>query len=101
MNRQQMVSILNTMSEENLLQALSAVGVEAGSDDMDLGDEEVEGLQPWNARDISVEDSNRPQLFDKAKIIKPIAMEAVRPGREYLGDGEEMGELADYTLHAG
>lgn len=96
MDRQQMLSILSTMSEDNLAQALSAVGVEVGMDEMDLGDPSAEGLESWNARDVSMEDPGKPMFLDKSKFTKPAAMPMRRP--DYMqGQGEgDMDGIAEF-----
>lgn len=82
MDRQQMLSILNTMSEDNLAEALSAVGVECDYDGMDLGEESAEGLESWNARDVSLEPANKPEFLDKSKFVKKA--EPMARDREYF-----------------
>ncbi len=102
MNRQQMMAIMATMGDDALIQALSAVGIEAADEGYDMGEASAEGLEPWNARDVSVEDANKPPLFDKSKIIKPPEMQMQRPQREYLADSEPLDdEMAEYALHTG
>ena len=101
MSKQQMLSILQTMDEQNLAEALSAVGVECDYGDMDLGDPSVaEGLEPWNAREVAVGDPQKPEFFNKSVITKqqpqgPMAV--TRPS--YMGEEESSGEMADYLAH--
>jgi len=105
MNRQQMISILQTMSDDSLMQAMSAVGIDASCDDegYEMGEPDGdEGLQPWNERDVSVEDANKPELFNKAQITKqPMQEQQMAPTREYLADGEPMDDYAEYMMHSG
>lgn len=98
MNRQMMLSILNSMSDDKLVQAMGAAGIDMPMDQgYDLGNEEAEGIQSWNARDVSVPPANKPTFFDKAVIAPKPQM----PGqRAYMqGMPQEMGGLDDYTMH--
>jgi hypothetical protein len=77
MDREQMLQILGTMSEDNLLKAISATGIDCGdcmpgrsalSKDA-AGDE---ALSSWNATSVVIPQSKRPSLFDKnAHYEKP------------------------------
>lgn len=99
MSRQQMLSILNTMSDDNLAQAMSAVGVECCPEGYELGEEQVDGLEGWNAKEVSIEPPNKPKFLDSAKFVKQPVQVIRRPGAlEYL-DQEDQGELADYSMH--
>lgn len=90
MNRSQMLSVLNSMSDENLCQALAATGVETGMGPMDYGSmgEDADGLESWNARDVHVEAAPRAPLIDKSKFEKPTM--TMKPTREYVPE-EAMG----------
>ena len=78
MNRQQMIAILSNMSDEKLVDAMSATGVPMQDEKMDLGTEEPEGLEGWNAREVPMGDPQKPSFFDKSKMMRP-AMQAARP----------------------
>lgn len=100
MSRGQMLSILNTMSDENLAQAMSAVGVEAGQDDgLELGDESAEGLEGWNAKEVSIEPPNKPKFLDSAKFVKQPLQVIRRPGAQEYLEPDDGGELAEYMMH--
>ncbi len=94
MNRGQMISILNSMSDDSLTKAMSAVGIDSGGGEggegYELGSEEADGLQSWNSRDVSIESSPRPPIIDKSKFekIAPQPQQGMRPdyGKEDLGD---------------
>lgn len=95
MSRSQMLSILNSMSDEKLSSALNATGVETGVEDYDMGmGEEAEGLESWNARDVSVEATARPPIVDKSKFEKPGQVVMKRP--DYVGDQEELAGYSDF-----
>lgn len=94
MSRSQMLSVLNSMSDDKLSAALNATGVETGVGDYDMGmGEEAEGLESWNARDVSVQATQRPPIVDKTKFEKPGQAVMQRPN--YVGDEEEAG-YADF-----
>lgn len=77
MPRQQALSILGTMSDDNLMQALSAVGIDCYSgggregyrQGFDGSDSEDQELVSWNNTDVKVPPSNRPQFYDKNQTI--------------------------------
>ncbi len=80
MSRSQMLSVINSMSDDKLAEALDATGVETGVQGYDMGEgEEAEGLESWNARDVSIESSPRPPIIDKAKFEKPQPQMGMRP----------------------
>lgn len=93
MSRGQMLSIINSMSDEKISEALQATGVETGCCDYELGGEEAEGLESWNARDVSVEATPRPPIIDKAKFEKPGQVMMQRPKYH---DEEELAGYADF-----
>lgn len=100
MNRQTMLSILNSMADDKLIQAMKATGIDCGGmeEGYDLGDESAEGIEPWNARDVSVAPANKPKFFDKQVIERQPQMMA--QGREYMkGLPQDMGGLDEYSLH--
>lgn len=101
MNRSQMLSILNTMSEDKLSEALSAVGVECDYEDpFSLGEEQAEGLETWGAKDVSVEPVRKAPLVDKTKFVREPA-QPVRRREFYLGQGDEdTSGLSDYMIHS-
>ncbi len=100
MSRSQMLSVLNTMSDDKLNQAMQATGVETGVDKMELGDESGEGLESWNNREVAIESSPRPPIIDKSKFEKqPEAQQGVRP--KYADGAEEMEGLEQFMPQEG
>jgi hypothetical protein len=96
-----MLSILSTMSEDNLMHALSAVGIEGGGgDDSFAWMEEGQGLESWNAKDVRLPPPNKPALIDPSKFVD--MPQQVSPPREmYVDMGEDMGGLDDYEATVG
>lgn len=91
MNRQQMLSILNAASDENLIQAMSAIGVEAQPDDgmgMGLGDESAQGLESWNAKQVTMGDPQKPAFLDKSQFA-PVQQKP-QPRPEYYNAMQDM-----------
>jgi hypothetical protein len=72
LSRAQMLSILNTMDDDHLMQAVSAAGIDVGEGGgMDLGGESPsEGLESWNQLRIDMPQSKTPPLVDHAKITQ-------------------------------
>jgi len=99
MNRAQMISVLNSMSDESLTTAMSAVGVQTGNDEMNLGQEETQGLQSWNSRDVSIPASPRSPIIDKSKFEKPI--EPVQKPNYMLGTDDGLSDLTEYMPQEG
>lgn len=98
MNRGQMLSILQAMSDEKLVQAMSAAGVDCGDcGGMQMGDEIAEGIEPWNARDVSVPEVVKPPLVDKSVFTRPAT--PMQAKREYLSDETDFGPLGAYAEH--
>jgi hypothetical protein len=98
LNRNQMISILSSMSDEKLVQAMSATGIDVGpSEGYDLGEEESAGLEPWNMRDVSVPAVVKPPLVDKSVFTRPATPMQAR--REYLSDETDLGGLGEYAAH--
>lgn len=82
MNRAQLLSIINSMADDKLLEALSAAGIDLGDQmqpDMDLGAETTDGLEPWSAKEVQVDPANKPSLFDKNKFVKQPPVVVRRP----------------------
>ncbi len=103
MNRAQMISIVNSMSDDSLMKAMSAVGIDAGGgegDQFDPGDEEADGLQSWNSRDVSVEAAPRPPIVDKSKFEKmaPQPQQGMRPD---YGADPDMSGITEYMPQEG
>lgn len=95
MNRQQMISILSAASDDNLVQAMSAIGVDAQPDEgMQLGDESVDGLESWNAREVTMGDPQKPMFLDKSKFAPPPAQPQKRP--DYYNQMEDMDGIQQY-----
>lgn len=103
MNRQQMLSILNTMSDDNLLQALSAVGVQGGSE---MGGHEWmggedDGLTSWGMTDVKIAPPNKPALIDANKFVDREAQQMRFPQPMYAQLGQDNAEgLEDYIIGA-
>lgn len=98
MHRGQMISILNAMSDEKLVQALSAAGIDCGPDEgYELGQEEAQGIESWNARDVSVPAVEKPPLVDMSVFTRPATPKQMR--REYLSDETDLGPLGAYAEH--
>jgi hypothetical protein len=95
MNRGQMLSILNAMSDDKLVQAMSAAGIDCGDcGGMEMGDESAAGIESWNARDVSVPAVVKPPLVDKSVFTRPAT--PVQAGREYYGP---LGAYAEHQMH--
>lgn len=98
MNRSQMMSILNNVEDSKLVSALSAIGVETGHENMDLGEEsDADGLEGWSARDVTVPSIKKEPLVDVSKFTKAAEMADKKPmGRwdqilgKDAGDDEEI-----------
>lgn len=96
MNRQQMLSIIGTMSDDNLMRALSATGVECcdemgmdGDYGSGLGAEDDGGeLVSWNNTDVKVPKTKRPPLFDKNQTL-----DIPKPQVQYLSPDMGGGEM--------
>lgn len=73
MDRMKKLSILSTMSDEHLTQALNAVGIDCESEDymQDLGPEESPGLESWSERSVNIPLTVRSPLVDSSKIFVP------------------------------
>lgn len=99
MNRQQMMAILSSMSDEGLMKAMNANGIPVEAEEgLDLGLEDA-GLEPWAARDVSVGESERPQLFDKSALVKP-KIPQMRESSMYMPKGEEDPSMAPYMVNS-
>lgn len=103
MNRSQMLSILNTMSDDSLMRAMSATGIDAGAGDgggMGGGDgrDEDDQIVSWNNTDVKVPNSARPKIFDKGQF-EEAQHQAMKPQRgqvPYLqpeGMGPDVGQF--------
>lgn len=108
MNREMMLSILGTMSDDNLMQALQATGIpcdegsysdgwgangagEEGGDD--------EPLVSWNNTEVKVPPSNKPKFFENKTIEVPKARpQYLMPDSGGMGDD---GGVADFAAAAG
>lgn len=69
MNRQQMISILASMDDQSLIQALEVNGISAadcgaGMDLNQFGPEMAPGLESWTQRHVSIPRTERPLLAD-------------------------------------
>jgi hypothetical protein len=74
-----MLSIMNNMSDEALMEALSAVGIEQEADDFALGMESEEGIPGWNEQEVQISAPNKPSLVDALKFVKPKETRIPRP----------------------
>lgn len=99
MNRAQMLAILNSMNDESLLQAMAAVGIEAGVEGLELGEEVAEDMIPWSAKEIKVEPANKPQFIDKSKFIKQPPVVIRRPS--YMPPEDIDPGIAEYITPEG
>ena len=100
LNRQQMISILSAMSDDKLIQAMSAAGIETGSPEgYELGDESADGIESWNARDVSVPPPNKPTFFDKAVIERPAQVMGQDRAAYMKGMSQDLGGLDPYSLY--
>ena len=90
MNRQQMLSILNAASDENLMQAMSAIGVDAGDgQDMGMGGmDDSAPLESWNARQVTLNDPQKPTFLDKSKFAPQPQQAQARP--EYYNQMQDI-----------
>lgn len=69
-DRQELIGILSSLSDDRLVQALSAAGVTVSPSDLsaDLaGHEPVASLTPWNKTEVRVPFTRRPPLVDQSK----------------------------------
>lgn len=73
MNKAQMMSILGAVEDSKLIQAMKSIGIDTGEDEMDFGDEQAEGLEDWNKRDVYLIDTPREPFVDMAKFTKSAA----------------------------
>lgn len=91
MDRQQMLAILSSMSDDALMKACSANGIECGggSYQSDMGGESpAEGLESWNDTRIDMPMSKRPPILDTGKILaaqKQAAQPRPQVTRDMLG----------------
>lgn len=110
MNRDQMLSILGTMSDDNLMLAMQATGIQAdcgsyrdgwgmGGGGMEGGDGD-EPLVSWNNTEVKVPPPNKPKFFDKNQTIEvPKAKpQHLMPDMGGMGDD---GGVADFAAAAG
>lgn len=79
MSRAQMLSIINAAADDKLAAALSAIGVEAGLEDLALDQEVQPGMEPWSEVEVKVGPANKPSLLDKNKFIKQPPVVVRRP----------------------
>ncbi len=96
MNRSQMISILNSMSDDSLATAMGAVGIDSGhkEEGYDLGEESADGLESWNDREVKMEPSPRPPILDKSKFeTKPDQQKGMRDYGAGEGDLDELSEM--------
>ncbi len=73
MKREQMLSVLNAVDDQKLMQAMSAIGIDCGdgAGGLDYGAEDgADGLVGWNSTEVKVPESERPRLFDKSKTVE-------------------------------
>lgn len=96
LGRAQLLSIINALSDDKLLQALSTVGVELGEEaSLDLGAEDAADLKPWSEMKVAMPPSNKPPLFNKGNIEVPAA--PATPERPvYMPPQEPMADIAAY-----
>lgn len=102
MTRAQMISIISNMNDDSLLKALSAVGVDAGEPEIEMEDEQLEGMEPWSAKQVQIDPANKPTLLDKNKFIKQPPVVIRRPA--YMpapAAQEELGDVAPYITPDG
>lgn len=85
-DRQELLGILNALSDDRLVQALSAAGINiegGGSIGADLAlPDPVDELTPWNRTSVKVPMTMRPPIVDRTKTIE---MPAPAPGG-YMGN---------------
>lgn len=94
MDRQVMLSIINAMGDDQLTQALSSVGVQVDGGMEDMGDESAEGLEGWNAKQVTMGDPQKPQFLDKSKFAPPAPQPQARP--QYYNQTQDMAGLEQY-----
>lgn len=69
MDRQTIVRVLN--EAKSIIEALSSDGVSMGdSEGINLGEESTEGLQNWNDRPVEIQDTPRPPLTVRDKVMQ-------------------------------
>lgn len=98
-DRQELLAILNALSDDRLVQALSAagIGIEGGAaESQPLGDPRDE-LTPWNATAVKVPMTTRPPIVNLAKITET-PQPAAAPGG-YMGD-PNLDSIAPYAATA-
>ena len=101
MDRSQKVSILNSMSDENLTHALEAVGINCGDmDEYGEGNANGSTIDTWQSLNVSVPGGGKlPPIADKNVLFK---MKPERPVvRDQLGlnmPGEEEELMASTGL---
>ncbi len=93
MNRSQMLAILSNMSDDKLVEAMSATGIPMEDEGFGLGPEQADGVESWNARDVPMQDPQKPAFFDKAKFIAP-QPGAMRP--QYANPNDGMDDLTAF-----
>lgn len=87
-DRQELLGILNALSDDRLVQALSAAGINVDcgpgmAQELALGDP-VDELTPWNRTAVKVPMTTRPPIVDRAKTLEMPQPPAMPPA--YLGN---------------
>lgn len=89
MNRDQMLAILSSMSDDALMKACAANGIECGGAGYDLGDQgSADGLESWNDTRIDMPQHKSPPLVDHSKITEMRKQMTAKPQpqiRDMLG----------------
>lgn len=96
-DRQELIGILSALSDDRLVQALSAAGVSVSPGD--LGAElampdPVESLTPWNRTEVKVPFTQRPPLVNQQRTWEMPQQPA--PSMSFLND-PRMDSIAPYA----
>lgn len=96
MDRQTILAILSTASDEHLMAAMSALGIPVGGsgaaqDFMQPG----AGLEGWDAKDVRIAPPRKPAFLDPSKFVAEQPQQEARP--LYLNMGEDTAGLDEYA----
>ena len=95
-DRQELIGILSSLSDDRLIQAMSAAGVQVSpgdlSNDLALPDP-VDELTPWNRTAVKVPFTSRPPIVNQSRLL-----EMPQPPRQpsFLSD-PRMDSIAPYA----
>ena len=91
-DRQELIGILSALSDDRLIQALSAAGVSVSPGDMAGASDPVNELTPWNRTEVRVPMTQRKPIADLSRTFE----QQPAPAMSYLND-PRMDSIAPYA----